>query len=93
MAKKARRGASKARKAKVSARPKRSTLKTRRKLATPKTVKLAAKRKPARKRVAQKKPEAFSRKVADAFKAVVDTLVDAEQLHHKLDPEVSREPE
>lgn len=93
MAKKARKAASKARKVKASARPKRSAVKTRGKSATPKKVKVAAKRKPIRKRVARKQPESFSHKVADVFKTVVDTLVDAEQLHHKLDPEVSREPE
>ena len=32
-------------------------------------------------------------KVAGAFRAVTDTLTDAEQLHEKLDPGISREPE
>jgi len=32
-------------------------------------------------------------KIAGAVTAVFDTLVDAEQLHRKLEPEVSREPE
>jgi hypothetical protein len=32
-------------------------------------------------------------KVAGAFRAITDTLVDAEQLHEKLDPGISREPE
>ena len=32
-------------------------------------------------------------KVAGTFTAVVDTLTDAERLHHKMEPEVSREPE
>jgi hypothetical protein len=32
-------------------------------------------------------------KVAGAFKAVADTLTDAEQLHEKLDPGISPEPE
>ena len=32
-------------------------------------------------------------KVAGAFRAVADTLTDAEQLHEKLDPGISREPE
>jgi len=40
-----------------------------------------------------KAPESFSQKVAGAFHAIVDTLSDAEQLHRKLDPGVSREPE
>jgi hypothetical protein len=32
-------------------------------------------------------------KVAGAVEAVLDTLTDAEQLHHKLEPEISSEPE
>jgi hypothetical protein len=40
-----------------------------------------------------KAPESFSQKVAAAFHTIVDTLSDAEQLHRKLDPGVSREPE
>jgi hypothetical protein len=38
-------------------------------------------------------PESFPHKIARAFNAVVDTLVDAEHLDHQLDPGVSREPE
>ena len=97
MAKKARKAAaSKTRKAKAPASKKRSTVKTRSKKQTspkkPKKVKSAAKKKPARKPVARK-PESLSHKIADAFKAVVDTLVDAEQLHHKLEPEISPDQE
>ena len=40
-----------------------------------------------------KAPESFSQKVATAFHTIVDTLSHAEQLHRKLDPGVSREPE
>ena len=47
----------------------------------------------ARKKIRKPPPESFSEKVAEAFTAVVDTLTDAERLHHKLDPDVSREPE
>src|ERR1700746_816983 len=40
-----------------------------------------------------KAAESISQKVAAAFHTIVDTLSDAEQLHRKLDPGVSREPE
>jgi hypothetical protein len=40
-----------------------------------------------------KAPESFSQKVAAAFHTIVATPSDAEQLHRKLDPGVSREPE
>ena len=40
-----------------------------------------------------KASESLSQRVAVAFHTVLDTLSDAEQLHRKLDPGVSREPE
>jgi hypothetical protein len=40
-----------------------------------------------------KASESISQRVAAAFNTIVDTLSDAEQLHRKLDPGVSREPE
>jgi hypothetical protein len=52
---------------------------------TKKKRKVAAKSKPIAKSLADK--------VAGTFTAVVDTLTDAERLHHKMEPEVSREPE
>ncbi|MGH6726853.1 MAG: hypothetical protein ACREB8_09960 [Pseudolabrys sp.] len=54
---------------------------------------------PARKsrRAAKKKspvkPKGIIAKFVDEFKAVIDTLTDAERLHQKLEPRVSREPE
>jgi len=46
---------------------------------------------------AKKKPvapaESLPQKIAGAFTAVVDILTDAERLHHRLDPGISREPE
>jgi hypothetical protein len=96
-------------KTKTSASKKRSAVKARGKVSPPtkaKTVaaktaatkpaaaKPAATKKPAGQPIAiAKRPESFSHKVAGAFEAVVDTLVDAEELHHKLEPEISREPE
>jgi ribonuclease R len=60
----------------------------------PAATKPAATKKPTGQPIAiAKRPESFSHKVAGAFEAVVDTLVDAEELHHKLEPEISREPE
>ena len=52
-----------------------------------------AKKKPVRHKIAEPPPKSFPEKVAGAFTAVVDILTDAERLHHKLDPGVSREPE
>ncbi len=91
------RAASKAtKKAKALTKKKDAVTKKRRKVAAPKKSKPIAKEK--KKKLAGKKirkppPESFADKVADAFTAIVDTLTDAERLHHKLDPGVSREPE
>jgi hypothetical protein len=53
----------------------------------------AAKTKPAGEQPHQSLLERVEKKVAGAFTAVADILTDAEQLHQKLDPGVSREPE
>jgi hypothetical protein len=53
----------------------------------------AAKTKPAGEQPHQSLLERVEKKIAGAFTAVADTLTDAEQLHEKLDPGVSREPE
>ena len=45
------------------------------------------------KKTVEPPPKSFPEKVAGAFSTVVDILTDAEQLHHKLEPEISREPE
>jgi hypothetical protein len=91
MAKKTRkRTASKARKKAKTSSKKGTMAKTRRKVVAPKKFKSGKAR--ARKPI-PKAPESFSQKVAGAFHAIVDTLSEAEQLHRKLDPGVSREPE
>ena len=66
--------------------------KTRRKVVAPKKFKSVVRKARVMKPI-PKAPESFSQKVAGAFHAIVDTLSDAEQLHRKLDPGVSREPE
>ena len=38
-------------------------------------------------------PESLLHKIEGEFTAILDTLTDAERLHEKLDPGVSREPE
>jgi hypothetical protein len=65
--------------------------KTRRKAVAPKESKSAREARVGK--PIPKAPESFSQKVAAAFHTIVDTLSDAEQLHRKLDPGVSREPE
>jgi hypothetical protein len=99
MAKKARKAtAAKAGKAKTSAGKKRTAAKARRKAATHKRTKSVAKKKSVAKgkragsRFAKRR-ESLLQKVEGAVEAVLDTLTDAEQLHRKLEPEVSREPE
>ena len=90
---------SKASTRKKGAKTKAAVPKKRRKVAAQKKSKpiakktLIAKKTPARKKIRKPPPESFSEKVAEAFTAVVDTLTDAERLHHELDPDVSREPE
>lgn len=99
MVKKARKSASKARKAKTSVRRKRPVAKARRKTgrkaAAPKRAKTVAKK--ARKKAAPKPSamphESFLQRVEGVVEAVLDTLTDAERLHHKLEPDISRDPE
>ncbi len=101
MAKKARKAAAKARKTKTSAkRKKRSAVKTRRKTAAPKRAKSLPNKSLAKKTKKKSAPkpsvtprESFLQRVEDAVEAVLDTLTDAEHLHRKLEPDISREPE
>jgi hypothetical protein len=51
--------------------------------------KAAAKKKPA----APPKPRGILAKIVADFEAVIDTLADADNLHRKLEPKISREPE
>ena len=82
--------AKKARKKSAAKTKKKSTLaRKKRKTAARKKSKVAARKKPARK---VKSKGVIGTIVADV-KAVIDTLADAERLHHKMEPRVSREPE
>jgi len=45
------------------------------------------------KKIRKPVPKSFIGKVEGAITAIVDTITDAERLHHQLDPGVSREPE
>ena len=77
---------------------KKSTAKTKKK-STParKKRKTVVRKKPkvaARKKAASKaKPRGVIRTIVADIKAVVDTLSEAERLHHKMEPHVSRDPE
>ena len=104
MAKKTRKkAAAKARKkAKTSPKKKVAVKKKAGKAAAPKKSKPVAKKKPANKTIRTPPspppaPESFLRKIEHKiereFAAVADTLTDAEELHHKLDPGISNEPE
>ena len=81
-----------------SAKTKRTAAKKPRKLAARKTTKpaakktVAAKTKPAAGTI-NAPPESLPHKVAGVFSAVVDIFTDAERLHHKLEPDISNEPE
>jgi hypothetical protein len=66
--------------------------KTRRIAVAPKKSKSVVRKVRAKKPI-PKASESLSQRVAAAFHTIVDTLSDAEQLHRKLDPGVSREPE
>jgi hypothetical protein len=93
MASKARkRNAAKATKKAKTSSKKGTMAKTRRKAVAPKKSKSAVRKARARKPI-PKASESLSQRVAAAFHTIVDTLSDAEQLHRKLDPGVSREPE
>ena len=83
MAKKMRKkSAAKTKKKSTGARKKRKTVGR-------KKSKLAARKKAARKA----KPRGVIRTIVADVKAVVDTLTDAERLHHKMEPHVPRDPE
>ncbi len=84
--------ASKATKKARTSRKKGKMAKTRRKAVAPKKSKSVVRKARARKPI-PKASESLSQRVAVAFHTVLDTLSDAEQLHRKLDPGVSREPE
>jgi phenylalanyl-tRNA synthetase alpha subunit len=64
---------------------------------TKKRRKVAAKKKPAPKKVRKPPPESFAHKVEheveDVVTEIADIFTDAERLHQKLDPGISREPE
>ena len=80
--------------AKAKKKPTAVSKKKRRTVAKKKS-KAAARKKTARKAKPKTKPKPkglIATLVAD-FKAAVDTLTDAERLHRKLEPHVSREPE
>jgi len=62
--------------------------KKRRKVPSKKS-KLAARKKTARKA----KPRGIIAKIVSDYEAIVDMLADAENLHRKLEPKISREPE
>ena len=89
---KRKRTASKATKKAKTSSKKRAIAKTRRKTVAPKKSKSVGRKARARKPI-PKASESLSQRVAGAFHTIVDTLSDAEQLHRKLDPGVSREPE
>ncbi|HEY1473742.1 MAG TPA: hypothetical protein VGF53_06625 [Pseudolabrys sp.] len=55
--------------------------------------KTAAKKKTARKAKPKPKRKGVIATIVGAASAVVDTLTDAERLHHKLEPHVSPDPE
>jgi hypothetical protein len=78
---------------KAKASSKKGTMaKNRRKTVAPKKSKSVVRKARARRPI-PKASENLSQRVAAAFHTIVDTLSDAEQLHRKLDPGVSREPE
>ncbi len=90
--------AKKARKKKaVKAKKKSATKKKVAKKATKAKRKTIAKRKSksaAKKQSASPpKPRGILAKIVAEFEAVIDTLADAERLHRKMEPKISREPE
>jgi len=101
MAKKTRKKATAkaAKTSKAASKKKGATTKGRKSAAPRKSKSLA---RPAAKPVAAPKPtepakpsflKRVEKKAASLFTGIADTLADAEQLHEKLDPGVSREPE
>lgn len=71
--------------------PKKATPKKAKSIA-PKNAEAVATKKPAGQPVVKQR-ESFTHKIAGAFEAAVDTLVDAEELHHRLDPDPTRDPD
>ena len=67
--------------------------KKKRKPVAKKKSKVAARKKMARKAKSKTKPKGVVAKLVAEFKAVVDTLSEAEQLHRKLEPRGSPESE
>jgi hypothetical protein len=55
--------------------------------------KLITKARPARKIIRKPPPESFVHKVEDVITGIGDIFTDAERLHQKRDPGISREPE
>ena len=91
MAKKTRKkSAAKSKKGKKSRKKASVGARKRRKSAVKKT---ARKKAAPRKKRPHAKPKGFVAKIVGAATAVVDTLTDAERLHHKLEPHVPRDPE
>jgi len=101
MAKKMRRktAAKAAKRTKAVRRTKRAASKTRRKAASPEMPRAAA---PTEPQAAAPQPksavkagaaprESLVHRIGGAFKAVVDTLADAERLHHQLDPDPTKD--
>ena len=78
---------------KKTAKKKTAVAKKPRKAAVSKKSKPVAAKKPVPENIVTPPSKSFPEKVAGAFSTVVDILTDAERLHHKLDPGVSREPE
>jgi hypothetical protein len=86
--------AKKARKKSASKTKKKAAIaKKKRKAAAKKTSKAAARKKAARPAKAKPQRKGVFAGIVGAAKAVVDTLTNAERLHHKMEPHVSREPE
>ena len=54
---------------------------------------VSPKPRPRRNRAAPPKPRGILAKIVADFEAVIDTLADADNLHRKLEPKISREPE
>jgi hypothetical protein len=86
-----------AKRSKTGRKTKRAASKTRRKTASPKQPKapkqpqaVAPQAKPAAKESAAPH-ESLAHRIGGAFKAVVDTLADAERLHRQLDPDPSKD--
>jgi hypothetical protein len=67
--------------------------KTKRRTVAKKKSKAAARKKAARKTSPKPKPKGVVGTIVADVEAVMDTLSEAERLHRKLEPRVSREPE